>query len=388
VFPFVVGGLQKHTYHLARSLLNSGVCLDLYFPQTDKCTSETLRALFKGQDKQLELEGIDWPKRGRMPGHYIRESRLYSQRVADRLIPKASCNGFPDFLYCKGFTGWDLMCRKKRGSFLPPIGVNFHGYEMFQKAASLKSWAEQLIFRRPVLENLGLADYVYSYGGRITELLLSLNVSRDRIIEIPGGVEKDFLGSSNPGARQGPRRFIFLGRYERRKGYPELIACLEMLLRDRSIAFEFHFVGPIPARKQLRNSAVIYHGAITDRAELQALVQSCDVMVAPSWAEGMPNVLLEGAACGLALIATDVGANALLVSSRTGWLIQAGNKNQLLSVLREACLATREHLNQMQVCAQELVRKCFTWEQVGQSNVAAIRARVSGGGQRARPVSS
>lgn len=51
---------------------------------------------------------------------------------------------------------------KSKGGVFPPIGINFHGYEMFQKQASLKSWFQsKLLFRSPVLFNLKNTDFVF-----------------------------------------------------------------------------------------------------------------------------------------------------------------------------------------------------------------------------------
>jgi glycosyltransferase involved in cell wall biosynthesis len=46
-----------------------------------------------------------------------------------------------------------------------------------------------------------------------------------------------------------------------------------------------------------------------DRSELRDLLGRHDVLVLPSWSEGMPLVALEAAAAGLAVIATNIPGN-------------------------------------------------------------------------------
>ena len=46
------------------------------------------------------------------------------------------------------------------------------------------------------------------------------------------------------------------------------------------------------------------------------ILDSADTLVLPSISEGMPNVILEAMSRGLSIIATDVGANSLMVSDQ------------------------------------------------------------------------
>ena len=43
-----------------------------------------------------------------------------------------------DFIYSKGFTAWQLLIKRKKNTIKSKVGVNFHGYEMYQKAPSFK----------------------------------------------------------------------------------------------------------------------------------------------------------------------------------------------------------------------------------------------------------
>ena len=52
------------------------------------------------------------------------------------------------------------------------------------------------------------------------------------------------------------------------------------------------------------------------------MYDSCDILLCPSYSEGMPNVILEAMSRGLAIIATNVGAIRLLVSEDNGVLLQ------------------------------------------------------------------
>lgn len=62
------------------------------------------------------------------------------------------------------------------------------------------------------------------------------------------------------------------------------------------------------------------------RDDVPQIMQALDVFVLPSLAEGISNTILEAMACGLPVIATDVGGNGeLIVDGTTGALVPAAN---------------------------------------------------------------
>jgi glycosyltransferase involved in cell wall biosynthesis len=73
-------------------------------------------------------------------------------------------------------------------------------------------------------------------------------------------------------------------------------------------------VGEGPLKTALQQQAqslglserVTFHGSIA-HADLPAWFRAADVLVLPSRSEGVPNVLLEAAGCGLPFVASDVG---------------------------------------------------------------------------------
>jgi glycosyltransferase involved in cell wall biosynthesis len=266
-----------------------------------------------------------------------------------------------DFIYTKGFTGWHIMREKKKGIACPPIGVKFHGYEMFQRAPGLKAKFVQLVLlRKPVKEISNLADVVFSYGGKITDIIKSIGVPSNKIIELPSGVEESIVADSisSTGSKL---KFVFLGRYERRKGIEELNRALRSL---KETNFEFHFIGPIPEEKKLQLPFVNYHGEIRDKQELSKLLRQCDVLVCPSWSEGMPNVILEAMANGLTVLATDVGATNVLVNEKTGWLIKNSSVAEIRSTIKKIITTSPSEIDSKKKAALSLIKEKFTWEKL------------------------
>jgi sugar transferase (PEP-CTERM/EpsH1 system associated) len=67
-----------------------------------------------------------------------------------------------------------------------------------------------------------------------------------------------------------------------------------------------------------------------NRNDVAELMMNFDVFVLPSLAEGISNTILEAMACGLPVIATDVGGNAELVQhDESGYLVPASSAEEM-----------------------------------------------------------
>ena len=70
------------------------------------------------------------------------------------------------------------------------------------------------------------------------------------------------------------------------------------------------------------------------RSDVPQCLQALDLLCLPSLAEGISNAILEAMACGLPVLATDVGGNRELVSQdETGWLLPSGDREALAQLL-------------------------------------------------------
>lgn len=337
IWPYVVGGMQKHSYFLCKYFAKKGVYVDLVHYNNSTFNIALLDCFTLEEKKFITSIIVDFPVSRKFPGHYIYNSYKHSQQIFEHL--KNQLQQY-DFIYTKGFTGWYLINLKaNRKINCCPIGVNFHGYEVLQPAPSYKVKIQQLLFLKNQITQLSKnADVVFSYGGKITRLITSIGVNAQKIIEIPSGIETDSLTTTIKPCGQ-IKRFLFLGRYERRKGIEELSQAIQFLLKQNTTNFEFHFIGNIPSKKKIIHPQVFYHGEIRDKNILFDEIRKNDVLVCPSFSEGFPNVILEAMASGLAVAATNVGAVELLVDSNVGWIIHKSNmediKYTLLQILKE-----------------------------------------------------
>ncbi|TVR37933.1 MAG: glycosyltransferase family 1 protein [Cryomorphaceae bacterium] len=364
IFPDVMGGMQKHSYFLARFLSRSGVEVDLYYTSPDS-SRETIQSRYTEDEKsRIYFHRVEFPKSIRLPGHYVRSSWKYSQQLY-RLFLK---NEPPDLIYAQGLTCWAFAGAKQRGKLNTPLLSNLHGLEMFQPALTTRTKLEQKLLRGPARFIILHSDYCYSLGGKLTEILGAF-VPQNRIIVQSIGLDSKWLSTESSTEKKDNRitRFVFVGRNEARKGLQYLFEASKYL--DNHYA-HIDFVGPIPPQEQVSSPLHTFHGAVSDEERLKQILDGCDVLLCPSLAEGMPTVILEAMARGLAVIASDVGAVAELVNTKTGWLIKPGRVDELAAAMKDAC--TDLALSQKKSAAQQLIRSRFTWEKVVKDTISGF----------------
>ncbi len=370
VYPYVVGGMQKHSYYLAKYLAKNGVYVDLYHcVPYDQLLIERLESFTDEELLYIRNICVHAEKSGRYPGHYIVESYHYSQKLYHLFLEKRDV----DFVYAQGFSGWYYARQKSKGAQFPPIGVNFHGLEMFQKAPSFRVKLEHLMFRCPVKRVNKLSDNTFSLGGKLTGILRNIVNDSQKVLITPIGIDKSWLirGEMDKENFNEVRKFVFLGRYERRKGVEELSEVLKE--STDSYNFEFHFIGPIPEEKKIDSDQVIYHGLIRDEEKIKKILRESDILVSPSYSEGMPTVILEAMASGCAIIATDVGAVSEEVSEENGWLIAPGDELSLKAALIDAIECSNETLTAKKIKSIAKIKENFLWDDVVQQTLDEIK---------------
>ena len=158
--------------------------------------------------------------------------------------------------------------------------------------------------------------------------LETLGIKHERIVLIPGsGVDTDVLQPLDE--PEGTITIGFAGRLLTDKGIRALVAAHAML---RSQGHDINLIiagNPDPANPASvtieeaqawsRQSGVTWLGHIDD---IVSLWRRCHVAVLPSHREGLPMSLLEAAACGRPMIATDApGCREIVINDLTGLLV-------------------------------------------------------------------
>jgi glycosyltransferase involved in cell wall biosynthesis len=139
---------------------------------------------------------------------------------------------------------------------------------------------------------------------------------------------------------QGPLRLVTVGALAPRKGQEYLIEALAKL-NARGVEATLELVGSGPDEAMLRRNAA--GSGIADHVHFageqvdpRPYLECADIFVLPSRQEGFSNALLEGMACALPVVATDVGGNSeAIVEGEGGKLVAAGDPAALADAIAE-----------------------------------------------------
>lgn len=138
---------------------------------------------------------------------------------------------------------------------------------------------------------------------------------------------------------------VCVARLSGQKGLPLLIEAAA-LLRQRGIPFHLTLVGDGEMRREIEaliaardlNAAVTITGYL-DAAGVRARLLAARAMVLPSFAEGLPVVIMEALALRVPVVTTAIAGVPELVDAACGWVVPAGSVPRLADVMAEA-LAT------------------------------------------------
>ncbi len=359
IYPYVVGGMPKLAYYLSRHFSLLGIDLTVIhcvpYGQKKISEKELNLHLFPNNEANVKSICLEFPKASKYPGHYIRESIKYST-IAYKALKK-DIEEF-DIIYTKGFTGITFIKERKRNKRIPPVAVQLHGLEMFQKAFDFKSKLQMLILQSIAKRCLVEADVVFSYDGYIKKKHIELGVDPNKIIIQYGCVPADRLKTEIQKTSQ-PLKFLYIARNERRKGIPELHDVVRKLIKVYN--FEFYVIGKIDESIKIIHPNAYYIGLISNEDQYYETFKDKDILLFSSISDGFPTVIIEAMSQGLSVLATDVGAVSSAVSNDVGWLVPV-NFELYGQKLEEIIRTPFDVIDSKKSNAISKVKNNFVWE--------------------------
>ena len=190
-------------------------------------------------------------------------------------------------------------------------------------------------------------------------------IAHPKIVEIinnfPTRVFEDFYDKRNISAKES-LNFLYLGYVGERKGIYDLVDAVEILLQRRVDNFTIKVAGngeveqlkTILKEKNIEQQFEVL-GWITGDYKSKLMAES-DVLILPSYNEGLPIAILEAFSAGIPVISTPVGGIPdAIEDSINGLLVNPGSSIEIADAI-EHCLLDRDHLQSMMVEANKLYR--------------------------------
>jgi glycosyltransferase involved in cell wall biosynthesis len=197
-------------------------------------------------------------------------------------------------------------------------------------------------------------------------LQLHYKLPPDRVWFIANGVSPEFfhVRSFSPGIAT---RLLFVGAWIDHKGIYYLAQAFEKVLREIPEA-RLTIAGCIEPEERVRRcfaqatQSALEVWPFVPRAEIPSLYAEHEIFVLPSLMEGMPLVLLEAMASGMAVVTTESsGMTDLVEDSHDGLLVIPGDTDCLTSAMTQLC-RDAEMRQRLGKAAQEKMKR-YTWAQ-------------------------
>ena len=288
---------------------------------------------------RLELDLLDSTQISNPPPGFLRRLLLAVRRLArylrklvfgrpDAVLLFASSGGS---LMEKGLMAWAARLLGKPALLFPRSGAIMDQFRASRKrrfAITLAfGGARAVLCQGPAWQDFAVDELGYAASDAI--VVPNWTASADLI----------GIGFDRPPASGRAGHILYLGWLEEKKGVLDLIRAFADLPWDEPV---LGMVGDGNARDRAESLArelgvaerVVFHGwkAGTARDELLA---AADIFVLPSWAEGLPNAMIEAMAARLPIVVTPVGTIGSYISDgENGLLVVPRSVSSLAAALR------------------------------------------------------
>lgn len=217
---------------------------------------------------------------------------------------------------------------------------------------------------RTLSEKLGRATFVVAISSFTRAQILRMLNDRewDKVKVIHCGLDASSFIGLDAIAPSEAKRLVCVGRLGDQKGQLFLVKAIDALVKEGR-KFELVLVGDgehraaierLISEKNLAEFVQVTGWASGSRVKEEIL--RARALILPSFAEGLPVVIMEAMALGRPVLSTYVaGIPELVVDGQTGWLFPAGSEKDMLNAIR-LCLDTpKEVLRKMGELARSRV---------------------------------
>ncbi len=163
--------------------------------------------------------------------------------------------------------------------------------------------------------------------------------------------------------------FISIGRLHWIKGYEHVFKALGILKRN-GFTFTYFLIGQGPEEEKLVFLSHFYEIqddvkflGLQKPSEIRTFLESANVFIQTSWAEGFSNSTLEAQSLGLPVIVTPIsGMNELVLHEKTGYITQSHGSEDILTGIKWYLSLTSDEKNDLSIKAKQRVRDNFSME--------------------------
>tara|TARA_B100000579_G_scaffold437769_1_gene468886 strand:- start:3059 stop:4147 length:1089 start_codon:yes stop_codon:yes gene_type:complete len=271
------------------------------------------------------------------PSVYLRISRAIKRNL--KLLFKLfrfNYNGI--IIFCgEGFSFVEksfsvFLCRIFRIKTVLSIRSGFFMDEI--KSSKLKKNIYSLLLKLP--------NFHVVQGTKWKALLISLGIDQEKITIIPNWASAEFESSEDikVATKKETIKFLYVGWMVKEKGVSHILEASQEL--EEKDSFEVYMVGGGTLYEELLKKANensqenIKFLGWKNKLEVLRLMQTCHVLILPSYAEGFPNVVVEALSQNMPLITTDVGGiGDSSIDCVNSFIVKVGDTKDLFNSMQK-----------------------------------------------------
>jgi len=196
------------------------------------------------------------------------------------------------------------------------------------------------------------------------------------------GVSVEIFAPDNEGFA-GNETLLCVGRLCVQKGQL-LLPGVAASLRNEFPRLRIILIGDGPIRHELETliskrdvSEVIEFKGWQSNVEVCEAMRNARALVLPSFAEGLPIVIMEALALGRPVISTYVAGIPELVDSGCGWIVIPGSETDLVEAMRSALMADAQQLRRLGLEGRRRIEEKYDLKKNAQQLLALFRAASS-----------
>jgi glycosyltransferase involved in cell wall biosynthesis len=228
-------------------------------------------------------------------------------------------------------SGWFAYLAKKK------LGIP---YSVWCLGSDIYVWAKRPFLRRIIRRVLKEADFLFADGFDLKEEVEKL--SGKRCAFLPSVRRLPPPPNQTVGLDKSKTNFLYLGRWEKKKGLDDLIKAFSLIKREL-VDIDLHILGWGDYERQMRKlikryqlrEHVIMVGKVSTGL-VSAYLKESDCLVIPSRGDSIPLVFSEALQMRTPLIVTDVGDMGSLVRRfKLGKVVPSGDVRKLAGAMKE-----------------------------------------------------
>jgi len=357
---FPHGGAERYVEEIATRLHNDGKDVTVISSENKQCDDSQYNfkivrllshfslgeySFWKGLEKLLENEQFD-----------IIHTNTYGYYHSDKVAQLKNKMGYKLIMTSHGFTGTDIHKLKKE--------------KIINKTSPLD------IFRTIYDENIGKktllqCDHLIALSKYDENFYTQIGIDPSKITIIPPGINDLFFKNTNvDNTISGNPLLLSVGELSWIKNHAMIIKALPKILKEKS---ETHLVLIGRDRSELNNlkhlckeldveDNVTFLG-VKNLDEVKKYMNTADLLLQTSYAEGLSTVLLESMICGLPFITTPAGGNEYLADESEAGLTVSFDDYDSLTGSILTLIQDETHIRNMSSRGQQYAVE-YSWDKI------------------------